>query len=251
MKHTKPAPCRRKTIVTGGAGALGGSIISALLERGDQVVCLDRNPPNQADIPFFKVDIADGSSVRTAFDLASSELDGLDNLIHAAGIIRTSAFLDLEESEFEELLAVNLMGAFRVAQTASKMMLKSGGRIVLITSIHGQIGVHGRCAYAASKGGVASMARVMAAELSHWRIRVNVLAPGAVDGGMIPDPNSRQGWIKATPSGRVAYLEEIAGVAMMLTSEDASFVNGQIVAVDGGVSTVRQFEHTVGEKIIL
>ncbi len=121
------------------------------------------------------------------------------------------------------------------------MMVKNGGRIVLVTSIHGQVGVHGRAAYAASKGGIASMARVMAAELAHHRIRVNVLAPGAVDGGMLPDPKARQGWVEATPSNRVAYLQEVASVAVMLTSEDASFVNGQVVAVDGGVSTVRQF----------
>ena len=251
MNNLRPTSRRLKSIVTGGAGALGNSIISALLQRGDQVACLDRNPAQRADVPYFHVDVADGASVRAAFEQATCALDGLDGLdvlIHAAGVMRTSPFLDLDEIEFEELLAVNLLGAFRVAQAASKLMLENGGRIVLVTSIHGQIGVHGRCAYAASKGGVASMARVMAAELSHSRIRVNVLAPGAIDGGMLPDPNARQGWVKATPSNRVAYLEEVAGVATMLTSEGASFVNGQIVAVDGGVSTVRQFEEPAASK---
>ncbi|MEP5761077.1 MAG: SDR family oxidoreductase [Litoreibacter sp.] len=251
MNNPQSSSRRLKSVVTGGTGALGNSIISALLQRGDQVACLDQSPAQRADVPYFHVDVGDGASVRTAFTRAASELEGLDVLIHAAGIIRTSPFLDLDENEFEELLAVNLLGAFRVAQTASKLMLENGGRILLVTSIHGQIGVNGRCAYAASKGGVASMARVMAAELSHSRIRVNVLAPGAVDGGMLPDPSARRGWVKATPSNRVAYLEEVAGVATILTSDGASFVNGQIVAVDGGVSTVCQFEEPTTPKMVL
>ena len=142
----------------------------------------------------------------------------------------------------DEHLRINVMGAFRVAQAASREMIATGGgRIVMVTSIHGQIGVPGRGAYAASKGAVAAMARVMAVELARHRIRVNVLAPGAVDGGMTPDPTSRIGWVAATPSGRVAHLDEIARVAVTLTSEDLSFINGQVIAVDGGASTLRVF----------
>ena len=160
-------------------------------------------------------------------------------LIHAAGIIKTADFCDLNYLDFDDVLRVNLLGAFHVAQEATRHMIGSGGRIVMVTSIHGQIGVPGRSAYAASKGAVAALARVMASELAQHRIRVNVLAPGAIDGGMLPDPAARRGWISATPSSRVAYLAEVANVAAMLSSEDASFVNGQIVAVDGGASTVR------------
>ncbi|WP_298983876.1 SDR family oxidoreductase [uncultured Roseibium sp.] len=225
--------------MTGGAGALGSAIVRSLCERGDQVVCLDKEVPATCIAEFMKVDVTHRPSVDRAIGGAVERLGGLDVLVHAAGMIKAARFCDLTEEEFESHLNINLLGAFRVAQQASTHMMERGGRIVFITSIHGQVGVTGRSAYAASKGAVASLARVMAAELAKHRIRVNVLAPGAVDGGMMPDPKSRDGWIAATPSDRVAYLEEVAAVAAMLASDEASFVNGQIIAVDGGASTVR------------
>lgn len=229
------------SIVTGGAGAIGGAVVKALRSRGDKVVCLDLQPPECRDVPFIKVDVSNRASVDAALEEASSELGSIDTLIHAAGIIKTTKFFELDEVDFRQIIDVNLLGAFRVAQQTCRHMKQRGGRIVLVTSIHGQVGVPGRSAYASAKGGIASLARVMAAEMAEHRIRVNVLAPGAVDGGMRADPQSRAGWVAATPSNRVAYLDEIAGVAAMLTSENASFVTGQIVAVDGGVSTVRDF----------
>lgn len=232
---------RLRSVVAGGSGALGRAVLAALVKRGDDVICLDMKAPLCPDIPFVPVDVKDNASVQMAVQEARDRMGGVDVLVHAAGIIKTASFLDLDESEFQDVVDVNLMGAFRVAQAASKMMIQNGGRIVLVTSIHGQVGVPDRAAYAASKGGIASMARVMAAELARHRIRVNVLAPGAVDGGMLPNPRTRKGWVDATPINRVAYLKEVANVAVMLTSEEASFVNGQVVAVDGGVSTVRRF----------
>ncbi|WFE91941.1 SDR family NAD(P)-dependent oxidoreductase [Roseibium porphyridii] len=228
-----------RSIVTGGSGALGSAIVRSLCERGDQVVCLDQHAPATCMAEFVKVDVTQRPSVDRAIRHAVEHMGGLDVLVHAAGMIRAARFSDLTEEDFECHLNTNLLGAFRVAQQASIHMMENGGRIVFITSIHGQIGVTGRSAYAASKGAVASLARVMAAELAKHRIRVNVLAPGAVDGGMMPDPKSRDGWIAATPSDRVAYLEEVAAVAAMLASDEASFVNGQVLAVDGGASTVR------------
>jgi len=230
-----------RSVVTGGSGAVGRAVIAAMTARGDDVVCLDLKVPQDPDVCFFKVDVSDRHSVDGAFEQAAAKLGGIDALVHAAGVISTAPFSDLGEADFERMLNINTLGAFRVAQQACTYMKADGGRIVFITSIHGQIGVSGRCAYAAAKGGVASMARVMAAELAEHRIRVNVLAPGAIDGGMQPDSQSRARWVTATPSHRVAYLAEVAGAAAMLTSEDASFVTGQIVAVDGGVSTVRSF----------
>lgn len=230
-----------RSIVTGGAGALGGAIINAMKARGDEVVCLDLRRPDRDDVSFVEVDVSDRKSVNAALDEAARSLGRIDTLVHSAGIIKTAKFCDLDEEEFLNVIDVNLLGAFRVAQQTSRHMSNCGGRIVLVSSIHGQIGVPGRSAYAATKGGIASLARVMAAELAERRIRVNVLAPGAVDGGMLVEPRSRKGWVSATPSKRVAHLKEVAGVAALLTSEDASFVTGQIVAVDGGVSTVRAF----------
>ncbi|WP_271843980.1 SDR family NAD(P)-dependent oxidoreductase [Cognatishimia sp. SS12] len=228
-----------KSIVTGGSGALGQAIVSNLVARGDHVVCMDQRRPKDGTIDFVDIDVTDTGSVARAVDWAVKRLDGIDVLIHAAGIMKTAPFCELDEPAMAQHLDVNLMGAFRVAQRCVKHMLSRGGRIVFITSIHGQFGVPGRSAYAASKGAIASLARVMAAELASQNIRVNVLAPGAIDGGMMPDPSSRQGWLDATPSHRVAHLEEVAEMAAVLTSNSASFINGQVVAIDGGVSAVK------------
>lgn len=238
------------TIVTGSAGAVGSAITRVFRENGHRVTGLDLQGADGADGPsgtrnaddaFIPLDVRDGDAVDAAVAAARARMGGLDAVVHTAGILRTASFLDLDEADFQDHLDVNLMGAFRVCQAASKQMLKTGGRIVLITSIHGQLGVPGRAAYAASKGAIASLARVMAAELSPHKIRVNVLAPGAVDGGMQADPASRNNWIAATPSGRVALLDEVANLAMVLASDTASFVNGQVIAVDGGASTIRPF----------
>ncbi|QDL94927.1 SDR family oxidoreductase (plasmid) [Paroceanicella profunda] len=229
-----------RTLVTGGAGALGQGIVRALEGRGDRVICLDRTAP--AEGAHICADLADPGSVQAAMAEVAARFGGLDVLVHTAGILRPAAFLDISEGDMRAHLDVNVMGALRVCQPAARMMIGSGGgRIVLVTSIHGQVGVPERGAYAASKGAVAALARVMAVELAQHRIRVNVLAPGAVNAGMTPDPATRGGWVAATPSKRVAHMEEIARVAAMLTSEDASFINGQIIAVDGGASTLRVF----------
>ena len=214
-------------------------MIRALQDRGDEVVCLDLVRPSATDVHFLKTDLTDQASVDAAMQDVRNTLGGLDVLVHAAGMIKGAAFLDMAADDLVRHLEVNLVGAFRVAQPAAEMMLDQGGRILFLTSIHGQVGVPGRAAYAASKGGIASMARVMAAELAHHKIRVNVLAPGAVDGGMMPDPTTASGWVAATPSQRVAQVEEVARVASMLTSDDSSFINGQVIALDGGVSTLR------------
>lgn len=239
MKDKKSKPLR--SIVTGGSGILGQSVIAALHKRGDRVLCLDKTPPETGDTEYVPLDVVDRTSVNKAMSEVQSKLGGLDVLVHSVGILIPAAFLEISDEDMAKHLEVNLMGAFRVAQSAARMMKKEGGRIVLITSIHGQVGVPERGAYAASKGGIASFARVMAAELAQYRIRVNVLAPGAVDGGMMPNPNTRTGWVAATPIQRVAHLEEVATVAQMLTSDSSSFINGQIIAVDGGASTLKIF----------
>ncbi|MEL6677902.1 MAG: SDR family oxidoreductase, partial [Pseudomonadota bacterium] len=131
-----PSPPLR-SLVTGGAGALGAAIIHALRSRGDRVVCLDRVRPARLDIEFVELDVSCRASVRDAMETAVDLLGGVDVLVNAAGIMRTSRFCDLDEATFREVLDVNLLGAFHVAQEAVRHMMRSGGRVLLITSIHG------------------------------------------------------------------------------------------------------------------
>lgn len=231
-KLTKPA---LRTVVTGGSGALGGAIVSAALGRGDRVVNFDRVPSEVA--PWVEVDFADTASVTKAVDKAIDILGGIDVLIHSAGIFRANAFLKISDVEFSEVLNINLLGSFRIAQQVASRMVGGGGRILMISSIHAKYGVRGRLAYGASKAGIEAMTRVMATELSEYGIRVNALAPGAVSVGMMPtDATLVSDWISVTPAKRKVTQIEVAGMAMLLTSDDASFVSGQVVAQDGGAS---------------
>jgi len=223
-----------RSVVTGGSGALGSAIISALLARGDHVVNLDSVASDSAT--WIKADFADGQSVAEAIDKAVVILGGIDVLIHSAGIFRTNEFLSMTESEFTEVLNVNLLGSFRISQAVASKMVKIGGRILFISSIHAKYGVRGRLAYGASKAGIEAMTRVMATELSEYGIRVNALAPGAVSAGMVPGAAHLSDWTRVTPAKRKVTPQEVAGMAMLLTSDDASFVSGQVVSQDGGAS---------------
>lgn len=237
-----------RTIVTGCSGALGRAVVKALRARGDHVVGLDRADPNDPDISWIEVDLARPASVTFAVERATEILGGIDALVHAAGVMWTADFLDTTEGDLRDHLDVNLIGAFRVIRDTARVMVEAesagtgrGGRIVIVTSLHGRIGVPQRAAYAASKGALEAMGRVAAAELAQHRIRVNMLAPGAVDGGMTPTTTSRAHWVDATPIHRVATTEEVGRAAALLTSDDASFITGQTIAIDGGASNLRAF----------
>ncbi len=227
------------TIVVGGAGALGAPIVDRLIDTQHGVVVLDRTPSTNPKALFLKTDITDPVSVQRSFEQIKKRSERCAGLVVASGILRSSAFLDLTDSDLQAHLDVNLLGAFRVAQAAARLMQTHGGRMVFITSIHGQIGVPDRAAYAMSKAGVGALVRAMAVELAPFNIRVNALAPGAIDGGMSPNAHTRQYWRDQTPSHRVAHIEEVVNATLMLMSNEASFLSGQTIALDGGVSTSR------------
>ncbi len=228
-----------RTVVTGGSGALGSCIVSALSARGDHVVNLDKVKSGNAI--WIETDFVDGQSVSAAIDKAEEILGGIDVLIHSAGIFRANDFLSTTDTEFAEVLNVNLLGSFRVAQAAAQKMMARGGRILFISSIHAKYGIKGRLAYGASKAGIESMTRVMATELSEFGIRVNALAPGAVSVGMVANAQHISDWTSVTPAKRKVTPQEVAGMAMLLTSDHASFVSGQVVSQDGGASISHVF----------
>lgn len=228
-----------RTVVTGGSGALGSCIVSALSARGDHVVNLDK--VKSGDAIWIETDFVDGQSVSAAIDKAEEILGGIDVLIHSAGIFRANDFLSTTDTEFAEVLNVNLLGSFRVAQAAAQKMMARGGRILFISSIHAKYGIKGRLAYGASKAGIESMTRVMATELSEFGIRVNALAPGAVSVGMVANAQHISDWTSVTPAKRKVTPQEVAGMAMLLTSDHASFVSGQVVSQDGGASISHVF----------
>ena len=241
MKRQTLVTKRQVVYVVGGSGAIGAAISKQLLAHRRQVVVLDLKPPTNSRFSFVSIDLKDRRSISEALNQAKNTFGPPDALIFAAGYMKICAFMDLNEETIMDHLQINLLGAFSVAKNAAKMMAKQGGKIVFVSSIHGQIGVPKRGAYAMSKAALGALGRAMAVELSQFGIRVNVLAPGAVDAGMAPDPKSRSYWNRETPAGRVAHVEEIAQFAALLVSDKASFVSGQTIALDGGVSNLRLY----------
>jgi 3-oxoacyl-[acyl-carrier protein] reductase len=164
---------------------------------------------------------------------------GLDVLINNAGICRGEPFLEIREETWDETMRVNLKGQFLVAQAAARVMVKAGsGAIVNMSSTNGLVGEAGYTAYNASKGGVTLMTKTMALELGPHGIRVNCVAPGYIVTPMsqaIDSENSILTYAREKiPLGRVAGPEEVAAVYAFLASDDASFINGETVVVDGG-----------------
>lgn len=246
MTEKSSADSTSTALVVGGSGAIGSAIVERLQKNGRRVIVLDRNAPSSLETVFIEADITSETSVNHALDQVSQQIDAPDALICAAGYLSGRAILDLTAQEIQDHLNVNLFGVFYVAKRVARMMMEKGGKILFISSIHGQVGVPNRAAYAISKAALGALARAMAVELAQNRIRVNVLAPGPVNigiggiGGMGSDKESTRGfWQQNTPSGRVAYGDEIARFAAVLTSDDASFVTGQTIAIDGGVSILR------------
>ncbi len=227
--------------MVGGAGAIGTAISHRLLSNGRQVVILDRSASMGHEFPFVHADVTSAPSLDAALENVSITFGVPDALIFAAGYLRGAPIVDLTASDIQDHFNVNLFGAFAAAQWAARQMMADGGRILFISSIHGQIGVPNRGAYAMSKAALGALARAMAVELSPFNIRVNVLAPGAVNVGMRPDPDAGRYWTSETPAGRIADVDEVARFADILTSEQASFLTGQTIALDGGASNLRPF----------
>ena len=219
-------------VVTGGASGIGKAIVQRMSEEGATVIAADL----AGDA--LPVDVADPASVASMIRTVLHRHGRLDCLVNSAGIGQDIPFLDTTLEVFDRLIAVNLRGTFIVGQAAAKAMIATGGgSIVNIASVSGMTGNAGRSAYGASKGGVVILSQVMAVDLAARNIRVNVISPGPVDTPLVErmhTAKTRQSWTDLTPMHRYAQPEEIAGAAVFLSSDEASFITGHVMAVDGG-----------------
>lgn len=223
---------RKVAIVAGGSSGIGAAIAHRMIREGATVIIADLAGDAMP------IDAADPVSVNSLIQMVLERHGRLDCLVNSAGIGQDIPFLETTLDSFDRMIAVNLRGTFILGQAAAKAMVETGGgSIINIASVSGVTGNAGRAAYGASKGGVVILSQVMAVELAAYKIRVNVLAPGPVDTPLVQRMHSaqaRQRWTDLTPMHRYAQPEEIAGAAVFLCSDDASFITGHVMAVDGG-----------------
>jgi len=185
-----------------------------------------------------KAEMTDSASIDQAFSEIEATLGAVEVLVANAGITRDTLLLRMSEDEFTDVIDTNLTGAFRVVKRAAKGLLKAKfGRVIFISSVVGLYGSPGQINYASSKAALVGFARSLTRELGSRGITANVIAPGFIDTEMtavLPEDTQRQ-YLSSIPAGRFGQPEEIAAAASWLASDEASYISGAIVPVDGGL----------------
>jgi 3-oxoacyl-[acyl-carrier protein] reductase len=224
--------------VTGGNRGIGLAIARELAAAGDAVAVTYRSGEPPEGLFGVKCDVTSWEDVDAAFGKIEAEHGPVEVVVANAGVTKDNLLALMSEDAFSSVIDTNLTGAFRVSKRAVKgMMRKRKGRIILISSVVGLLGSGGQANYAASKAGMVGLARSLARELGSRNITTNVVAPGFVDTDMTAAlDDKQQAAIKnAIPLGRVAAPEEIAKVVRFLASDDAAYITGAVIPVDGGL----------------
>ncbi len=234
----------KHAIVTGAGGDIGACITELAVSRGYRVVAVDVQP-NQIDALAHRLDgvvpivadITDPDSVKKAFDVFDCPLD---LLVNNAGLVRFGPLESLAVQDFQDVVNVNLVGSFIVAREAAvRMKATGGGAIVNVTSMGGIHPAPGGGAYGASKAGLAQMTELMSVEWGPYGIRVNAVAPGFIDAGMsapfFKDEAVREKRTGGVPLGRLGTAADVAQTVLYLGSEEATYITGQEIVIDGGV----------------
>jgi 3-oxoacyl-[acyl-carrier protein] reductase len=231
-------PVSRSVLVTGGNRGIGLAIARAFAEAGDKVAVTYRSGEPPEGLLGVKCDITDSEQVEQAFKEIEAAHGPVEVLVANAGITRDTLLLRMSEEDFTSVLDTNLTGTFRVVKRASKGMLRARkGRVVLISSVVGLLGSAGQANYAASKAGLVGFARSLARELGSRNITINVVAPGFVDTDMtaVLSDDRRAEIVAQVPLGRYASTAEIASTVRFLSSDEAAYITGAVIPVDGGL----------------
>ena len=238
----------RRALVTGATGGLGGAIARALHAQGASVALsgtrravLDELAAELGGerLAVVEGNLSDREAVEALVPAAESALGGLDILVNNAGITRDNLFLRMKDDEWDAVIAVNLTAAFRLSRAAVKgMMKRRHGRIINIGSVVGATGNPGQGNYAAAKAGLVGMTKAHAAEVATRGITVNCIAPGFIGSAMTDALNEKQreGILERVPMGRLGTGSDIGAAAVYLASEEAGYLTGQTLHVNGGMA---------------
>jgi 3-oxoacyl-[acyl-carrier protein] reductase len=229
---------QRVVLVTGGNRGIGRAIAERFVRDGYRVAVTARSGEGPEGTLTVRADVTDAVALDAAFTEVEQQLGPVEVVVANAGITKDTLLLRMSEDDFDSVVATNLGGAFRVVKRASKGMLRARfGRIILISSVVGLYGSAGQVNYSASKSALVGFARSITRELGARGITANVVAPGFIETDMTAElPEDTQKQYKASiPAGRFATPDEVAGVVTWLAGDDAGYISGAVIPVDGGL----------------
>ena len=258
----------QKALVTGASSGIGLGVAKALGAAGADVVVNYVSAPEAAErvaadiraggsrALAIRADVSREDDVQAMFGEMLAAWDTIDILVNNAGLQKDAAFTEMTLAQWNTVLGVNLTGMFLCSRAAARQMIRQGvrpevsraaGKIICVSSVHEVIPWAGHANYAASKGGVKLLMQTLAQELAPARIRVNSIAPGAIQTPINRDawetPQALKSLLKLIPYGRIGQPEDIGRVAAFLASDDADYINGQTIFVDGGMTLYPEFAH--------
>ena len=228
----------RSVLVTGGNRGIGLAIAQRLAEDGESVTVTSRSGEPVEGLAVVPCDVRDTASVDAAFKKVEAEQGPVEVLVANAGITHDQLLALMSEDDFTGVLDTNLTGAYRVAKRAVRGMVRARrGRLIFISSVVGLYGSAGQANYAASKAGLVGFARSLARELGSRGITANVVTPGFVESDMTAalSDDRKSTILGAVPLGRYAAPHEVAGVVSFLAGDDAAYITGAVLPVDGGL----------------
>lgn len=236
-------------IVTGGSRGIGSAIVTRLANAGYRGAFCYRTDEMNAQSTLDQVghgtwttrqvDVRNFTEVDAFVRDTADELGGIDVVVHSAGVTRDSPLAVMSTESWSDVIDTNLTGAFNLCRASSTQFIRARqGSVILIGSVIGRDGNEGQVNYAASKAGLVGLCRAAARELARWNTRVNVIAPGFVDTDMTGklSQTHREHYLERIPLGRFGSPEEIARLAEFLASSDSSYITGQVIGVDGGLT---------------
>jgi len=239
----------KRALVTGASGGLGGAIVRALHARGAAVAlsgtrkeALDKLAGDLGErARAFPCDLSNAAEVDALVPAVEEAFGGVDILVNNAGLTRDGLFIRMSDADWDKVLAVNLTAAFRLSRSVLRGMMKRRyGRIVSITSVVAVTGNPGQANYIASKAGLAGMSKSLAQEVASRGITVNCVAPGFIATAMTDAMNDKQreSTLAKVPMGRLGSPAEIAAAVLFLASDEAAYVTGETIHVNGGMAMI-------------